>query len=142
MGSRVIACPVLSALFGSPLGLGWRLSSVNEKTVIEPQRGSGMQPEGAAPGRGSLGNRVMPPRPGLRTASRSRQRRGEVAGTCDQVGSEDHFGPNFDQASEDVSEARDDPSDFERFTILPEDEVFHFGIDDQLERLGKIDDAI
>lgn len=109
---------------------------------VEPQRGSVLQPKGAEPGRSSLGNRVIPPRPGLRTASRSRQGRGEVVGTCGQMGSEEHFGPYFNQAGEDVLEAGDDPGDFERFAILFEDEVFHFGIDDQLERLGKIDDAI
>ena len=62
----------------SPLSLGWPVVSIHAIWFIEPQRGSGMQPKGAEPQRGSLGNQMPPPLPGLRTATRSRQARREV----------------------------------------------------------------
>lgn len=83
----------------SPLGLGWRLSAVNEKMVLEPPRGSGMQPKGVEPGRGSLGNRVMPPRPSLRTASRSRQGRSRLISSRFREASRLFFGAGIDASS-------------------------------------------
>ena len=62
----------------SPLGLRWPVVSINAMRLIEPPRGSVMQPKGAEPQRGSLGNQMPPPLPGLRTATRSRQARREV----------------------------------------------------------------
>lgn len=137
-----LALGTTPGLYASPLGLGWRLSSAKRETVIEPQRGSGMQPKGAEPGRGSLGNRIMPPRPGLRTAFRAplgaRRGRGDL-----RHGVRRSFRTCFS-----IRRARMSwkPETIQvTLSVLPSCrrmKCFYLGIDNQLERLGKIDDAI